>query len=153
MMHSKRGRLLVAFLIAAVSLIACSNGTEPRAVPQGEALVPDSKAQLTLVVDGGQFSRKRPALSHTEPSMTVKMAIQKVGDIKFELKEYPGMGHIVERIGNVGNNDHEGRYWQFCIDGRFSDRGIDEVQVQANQEILWTYSAYGEAPCKKIGEE
>jgi hypothetical protein len=85
-------------------------------------------------------------------AMTVSDAVHATKAFQFGIKEYPDLGHLVEAVNGLKNNTHDGHYWQFCVDGVFSEVGMDKKSLEAGQTVSWYYRAYGEGPCKKIGE-
>ena len=42
-------------------------------------------------------------------------------------------------------NEEDGTYWQLFVDGEASEVGIDGVELKDDTDIVWYYSAFGDA--------
>lgn len=117
----------------------------PLPVEQGAAFlnihIPDSLPSDDIKVD--LVAGSTVLLGKTMMGMT---------DLQLEAKEYKGMGHLITAMKGFRNNENGERYWQFCLNGVISDKGIDETELRNGDRIDWHFVLYNELPCKKIGE-
>lgn len=142
---------VVGFALLAFVFSACNPGT-PANAPVDDS-VPRAAASVTMTVDAkGYIPFDTAAGIPWKAGMTVGDAVRATQDIAFGIKEYADLGRLVNAVNGLENNTHDGHYWQFCVDGVFSEVGMDEKALAAGQTVNWYYRAYGEGPCKKIGE-
>lgn len=72
--------------------------------------------------------------------------------LRVSMKEYAGMGRLVTGINGFDNSENGDRYWQFCVNGTVSAKGIDQIELSDGDQIDWHFVPYNTLPCKKIGE-
>lgn len=149
-------QLGLAFLLL-VSMVwaACSSSTEGTS----SASSTDSSAKqaavstVSMTVDAkGYIPFDTVAGIPWKAGMSVGDAVRATKEIQFGFKDYADLGRLVDAVNGLQNNTHDGHYWQFCVDGVYSEIGMDEKTLAAGQVVNWFYRAYGESPCKKIGE-
>jgi Domain of unknown function (DUF4430) len=142
---------VVGLAFFALLLSACSPGSSPTAPATDGAA--QASATVTMTVDAkGYIPFDTAAGIPWKTGMTVGDAVRATREIQFGIKEYPDLGRLINAVNGLENNTHDGHYWQFCVDGVFSEIGMDEKPLAAGQAVSWYYRAYGEGPCKKIGE-
>ncbi|MBT3690599.1 DUF4430 domain-containing protein [bacterium] len=60
-------------------------------------------------------------------------------NIEFSLRDYGDLGYLVERIGDMKNGD-DNKFWQFWINGEYSQIGAADYLVQSNDLIEWKFT-------------
>lgn len=150
----KYSRIAWTVLPAILLLLAGCNGQEANNTsPSGPSAVTSTKAAtVTMTIDAKEHLQADTLEVPVREGMKLAEALREAHGMTFELETYEGMGTLVKGINGLNNNQHEGHYWQFCLDGTYSDRGIDDLTLKSGQKVSWYYRAYGETPCKKIGE-
>ncbi|HHG86702.1 MAG TPA: DUF4430 domain-containing protein, partial [Bacteroidetes bacterium] len=81
-----------------------------------------------------------------EEGMKVGMLLDRQKVLSVDFKAYPGMGRLVTGMNDLKNEDIPEHYWQFCINGTVSDKGIDDKVLQARDQVAWYFVKYGETP-------
>lgn len=59
--------------------------------------------------------------------------------LKFNAKEFAGMGYFVEEINGTKNNNQAGVYWIFYVNGEASKIGVSQYVLKSNDVITWKY--------------
>lgn len=139
-------------LLIATLLVSCTPAQEN--TPTTTADRTPQGPTLTLTIDGkGYIPLDTITGIPWEKGLRVGEVVKRLKDqIQFNIKDYAGLGRMVTGINGLENNTHEGHYWQFCVAGTFSEVGMDDKILESGQDISWYYRAYGESPCKQIGE-
>jgi|GEM_PF-5086151 hypothetical protein len=136
-------------LISTLLLLAsCTAGT-----PASDKQVPNGSPTLQISIDAKDFMPTDTIEVAIDSSRTLTNLLRSCKEMQFSLKKYEGLGHLVTGINGLENEEKSGHYWQCCLDGTYSDRGVDEIIPAQGMMVSWYYRAYGESPCKKIGEE
>lgn len=60
--------------------------------------------------------------------------------IALTVKEYAGLGKLVEQIGERRNGLNN-QYWHYLINGVLADKGADALILNVEDQITWQYSA------------
>ncbi|MEM7040072.1 MAG: DUF4430 domain-containing protein [Bacteroidota bacterium] len=150
--------LLLPFLL--FILQGCSESTTEKAPESGnssDTQVVDEPTTQTKVHfsiqhygDGTDFEVKDVVV---KAGATVREAMLAAQDeLQFTDKEFKGGAHLIEGFRGVKSEDVDKHYWQYCVNGTYAAVGVDEQKIEDGMEISWHYAAYGETPCKKIGE-
>lgn len=153
--HPSPQRLGFGLLILLLTgMLACSSPSGSAVDQQGDTAQPPAAiSTVSMTVDAkGYIPFDTVAGIPWKAGMTVGDAVRATDAIQFGTKDYPDLGRLVNAVNGLENNTHDGHYWQFCVDGVFSEVGMDEKPLSAGQVVNWYYRAYGEGPCKKIGE-
>lgn len=60
-------------------------------------------------------------------------------NITLELKDYAGLGTMVNKIGEL-TNGQDNKYWQYYINDQYSQTGADKYQLKNNDIIEWRFA-------------
>jgi len=79
-----------------------------------------------------------------QENMSVENAMKTIQIISstpfsFKTKNYPGMGSFVYEINGKKQNNINGIYWIYSINGKKSTLGISQYIIQPEDIITWTY--------------
>ena len=104
-----------------------------------DTAVPSSNTfTLILNLSSGQKSLKENFVAGTNLFDALKIATMREG-IEMKFKEYPGMGVLVESIGS-SKNGTGGKYWQFFVNGKYSNEGASSYEIKSGDVIEWKFS-------------
>lgn len=99
---------------------------------------PEWQNQITITINGEKYN-----LEYKENLSVYEMLQLLSADSKksfiFTAKEYPGMGHFVESMNGVDNNNQSGKYWIYYINGESAKVGISNYIIQKEDKIEWKY--------------
>ena len=60
-------------------------------------------------------------------------------NIAFIYKDFPGLGSLVDQIGEKKNGDG-GKYWQYWVNGDYAKVGADAYGINPGDSILWKFA-------------
>lgn len=105
------------------------------------ALVTDTSEtiEVSLTIDG-LYVDKRMQVSAGETVLQLLMATDvKDPQVQLLIKEYSGMGTLVESIGGKSNGT-EDKYWQYTVNGVMPPVGADALMVENGDEVEWKFT-------------
>mgnify|MGYP000480565113 CR=1 FL=1 len=59
--------------------------------------------------------------------------------VDFGTKEFPGIGVLVELIGDKSNGE-DGKYWQYWVNGAFASVGVHALELRPRDIMLWQFA-------------
>lgn len=68
--------------------------------------------------------------------------LQTTQNLKFNAKEYEGMGVLVEEINGIKNDLENNKFWIYYINDAAAQEGISTYILQPNDVISWKFEAY-----------
>lgn len=80
--------------------------------------------------------------AQTEQGATVFKAMQNLmaeNKISFHATNYSGIGYFVDEIGGIKNDQQNGLYWIYYINGQSASVGISLYSLKPNDIITWKY--------------
>jgi hypothetical protein len=105
------------------------------------ALLLEKQQELvTLAIDFGDGRRQvmtAPAKGDNLFELTKNLAAAQ--NLPFFYQTYPGLGELVTQIGDL-KNGFEGKYWQFWINGAYSQVGASSYKPRAGDMIEWKFT-------------
>lgn len=131
-------RRLVISLYVALALFTIG-GALYYAAPTVLAPVTEAPRDITASLS---IESALPLETHTIPSNISALAflINETTEhsIPIQTKEYPGMGTLVETIGEFRNGT-DSKYWLYYVNGTSAPVGADAYVVQEGDSIEWKY--------------
>lgn len=77
---------------------------------------------------------------------TVFNALKKITEansIDLKYKDYGGdMGVLIESIGGIANDFNANKYWQFWVNGEYSNIGASGYKLKNGDSVEWKYAGY-----------
>lgn len=64
---------------------------------------------------------------------------QETLDLRFDGKEFSGLGFLVEEINGMRQNSRMRKYWIYYVNDKKANVGISAYMLQKNDVILWKY--------------
>jgi len=61
-------------------------------------------------------------------------------------KNYEGVGSLIESIGGIKNGE-KGRYWQYWVNGKYSDVAADKYILKNGDFVIWKFTS---SPFKQL---
>lgn len=105
------------------------------------AIYKDPAGQIHLEIDFGEWHYPIPGMPFYEGGTAfdaVQMAA-KMLDWDFEYEDYGDMGKMVVQIEDSKNGD-KNRYWQFWVNGQYSEVGADSYVLQERDLVRWVFT-------------
>ncbi|MFY0600175.1 MAG: DUF4430 domain-containing protein [Cyclobacteriaceae bacterium] len=75
---------------------------------------------------------------------------QEADEITFEVQDtlYGDLGHLILGFNGIKNNGKEN--WVFCLNGKKSNRGVDQVDLKSGDIVDWYYvNGTSSTPCEQ----
>ncbi len=91
---------------------------------------------FVLVFDFGNGEITSSTLNY-ETDQSLLEALKKT-TLQIKTENYPLLGAIVKNINGFENNT-DGKYWQYWINGRYAEIGISSYIVKPNDLIEWKF--------------
>lgn len=101
-----------------------------------------AQGTVNVAIDFGNgtknFSYVNVASSATVFDALKSAAMQE--NVALDYKTYPGMGILVTKIGDKANGTGKA-YWQFWLNGVYSQKSADQTPVKAGDKVEWKFSS------------
>ncbi len=95
--------------------------------------------KFTLIIDFGNSAEKiSQSLNFQKGENLLDAMIQT--NLKIETKTYVGLGSIIESINDFKSGTN-GKYWQYWVNGKYSQVGASAYQIQPGDVIEWRFSS------------
>lgn len=125
----------VVVLILLFSISAVTNRG-----PVEESFQETPQAFSTRVTIEGLYTDKEVLLSAPKTVLEVLKQLDEADEeMQLVIKEYAGLGALVESIGDKTNGTN-GKYWQYRINGVMPQIGADALTVQDEDVIEWYFT-------------
>jgi hypothetical protein len=99
----------------------------------------DSQSVVHLMIDYGNGTVKTyndVSVAYSDTVFTVLKAVADKNNIDLEYKDYAGdMGVFLESINAIGKDSTGKKWWQFWVNGVYSQVGVSSYKVQAGDSI------------------
>ena len=131
--------LLLGVLILAIVLFAGSQqlSTPPNTINSSTQTLEQSIFSLSF--DFGSGAEKiSQSLNFQKGENLLDAMIQT--NLKIETKTYVGLGSIIESINDFKSGTN-GKYWQYWVNGKYSQVGASAYQIQPGDVIEWRFSS------------
>ncbi len=119
---------------------------DTRTIPQDDkqkdepAIITENRETYYITVDGEKYNL---SLSNKQELTVYELMQFLTADSKkpffFQTKEFAGIGHFVESINGIKNNQKENQYWIYYINGESANMGISQYKIQPNDKIEWRF--------------
>lgn len=101
-----------------------------------------ASAAVNVAVDFGDGTKNFSYVS-VPAGATVFDALKSAAvqeNVALDYKTYPGMGILVTKIGAKMNGTSKA-YWQFWLNGVYSQKSADQTPVKAGDKVEWKFSS------------
>lgn len=101
----------------------------------------NQKAQLPYYADiiiGG----KKYTINFEKEGIILKDLLDKLqteSDFSFSGKNYPGIGFFVNEMNGTKNDNKQGKYWVYYLNGQSAQVGISNQKINSGDNIEWKY--------------
>ena len=114
-------------------------GSAPADTSPTPAAIPSTNSfNLVLYLTSGARSLQENFTAGTNLLDALKSATKREG-IEIKVKEYLGMGSLVESLGGTKNGT-DGKYWQFWVNGQYSNVGASSYVIKQGDVIEWKFT-------------
>lgn len=103
---------------------------------QTENYLPQEVSTFVLIFDFDNGAITSSTLSY-ETDQSLFEALKKTS-LQIKTENYPLLGAIVKNINGFENNT-DGKYWQYWINGRYAEIGISSYIVKPSDLIEWKF--------------
>lgn len=109
----------------------------PEIIPRSDLGIDRALIRIVLEVPGFSYKISVPEGS-TAYDLMVEAASQ-YDNFSFRGREFSGLGFFVEEINGLSQDQKEGMYWIYYINGQSAPIGVSLYEVKANDVITWKY--------------
>ncbi len=95
--------------------------------------------KFTLIIDFGNSAEKISQSLDFKKGENL-LSVMKKTNLKIETKEYPPYGFIIEGINGFKNGEG-GRYWQYWVNGKYSQVGASALNPNPGDQISWKFTS------------
>lgn len=113
---------------------ATSASTSPSPTPIATHEVTPRGLDVTFSVQDEQY---RVSVSDGSTVLDAMRELSSSTNVTFSGREYPSLGFLVESINGKKNGD--GYYWFLYVNGKSSDTGVSQTELNAGDRIEWKY--------------
>ncbi len=105
--------------------------------------VTEGRASVMLDYGDGEVKTYNNFQAGSSTLFEITKTITSDERIGFESKEYPGLGVLIEKIGDKKNGD-QGSYWQYWVNNQSLQVGADAYVVRSGDIVSWKFMPYVE---------
>jgi len=130
--------ILIAVLIIGFFLVQCSLKI---AIPQLKTKV-EKEITVSLLLNFGDENIKTFENVKLKEGKTIFDLLKKVtqeNNMEFSYKEYPDLGVFIESIDNISNDAKTNKWWQYWVNGQYSQVGASNYKLKNGDIIEWKH--------------
>jgi hypothetical protein len=126
-------RVLKILLLSSVVVLLAA-GCSKSGPQQNNQPVSAYKLQFTEVVDGSKTNQPQTQFIAGQSALEILQATHQI-----QTKDYGSMGKLVTSIDGITPDSKH--YWEFFVNGKSSNVGAGDYQLQNGDQIEWKLSA------------
>lgn len=136
-------KFLILFLIVFVagfflgqSLQLAQNTT----ASQNSGAIQENQTVVRLQFSGSELTEFQNVKFQTgQTVLDILKKLAQDNNLVLELKDYAGLGTMVNKIGEL-TNGQDNKYWQYYVNGQYSQTGADKYPLKNNDVIEWRFA-------------
>ena len=133
--------LIIVIVIIALSLsfVLFKEGDRTKEFvpsPLVQQIQQENLVEVTLEVGGSAYEVLVPQGSTTYDLM---QKAQAEGKFRFQGRDFPGLGFLVEEIQGQRQNPRQGMYWIYSINDKKAEVGVSNYILKPYDVITWKY--------------
>lgn len=131
------GILILAIVLGSGSRQSVTPPAQTENSPASQSPV-SSENRFTLQIDFGGSAEKISQSPDFRSGENLLDAMFKT-NLKIETKTYAGLGSIIESINDFKSGTG-GKYWQYWVNGKYSQVGVSAYKIQPDDLIEWRFT-------------